>query len=75
MQRPLTPLIAATLACLPTSAQDAGAPKPGLVEPTEGRSIAWFGTLEAGRAEAARTGRPILFLSAAPTCRQVPGVW
>jgi hypothetical protein len=37
--------------------------------------IQWFATLEAGRAEAERTGRPILFVSAAPHCAGVPGIW
>lgn len=51
---------------------------PGPVEvqevPTE-PGIAWFGTWEAALAEAKRTGRPILFHSAAPKCQNVPGVW
>jgi len=38
-------------------------------------AIQWFATLEAGRAEAARTGKPILFLSAAPHCGGVSGIW
>lgn len=37
--------------------------------------IAWFGTWEGALAEAERTKRPILFMSAAPQCRNVPGVW
>ena len=37
--------------------------------------IAWFGTMDAGRAAAEKTGRPILLVSAAPHCRAVPGVW
>jgi hypothetical protein len=37
--------------------------------------IAWFATLEAGRAEAKRTDKPILFLSAAPHCGGVSGLW
>ena len=37
--------------------------------------IQWFPTLEAGRAEAQRTGRPILFVSAAPHCAGVSGIW
>ena len=37
--------------------------------------IAWWPTVEQGRAEAARTGKPIFLLSAAPQCQNVPGVW
>ena len=39
------------------------------------RGITWFGTWELGLAEAKRTGRPILFTSAAPACGTVPGMW
>lgn len=42
--------------------------------PTEA-GIAWFGTWESALAEAKRTNRPILFMSAAPQCQGVPGVW
>ena len=52
-----------------------GPPHPGLVSPVEGNRIAWHGTLEAARAEAKRTGKPILFVSAAPHCGLTPGVW
>lgn len=44
------------------------------VEP-EAPGIAWFGTWDGALAEAKRTGRPILFMSAAPQCSGVPGVW
>ena len=37
--------------------------------------VAWFGTWEGALAEARRTARPILFMSAAPQCQGVPGVW
>ncbi len=37
--------------------------------------VAWFGTWEGALAEASRTGKPILLLSAAPQCRGVPGIW
>ncbi len=50
-------------------------PGPGLVEPRDGERIAWYGTLDAGLAEAKRLNRPILLLSAAPHCHQIPGVW
>ncbi|MGL4554747.1 MAG: hypothetical protein ACRC33_26570 [Gemmataceae bacterium] len=38
-------------------------------------TVAWFTSLEAGLVEAKRTGRPILFLSAAPHCSGVSGIW
>lgn len=44
-------------------------------EPPAAAGIAWFGTWEGALAEAKRTGRPILFQSAAPQCQNVPGVW
>jgi hypothetical protein len=50
-------------------------PGPGVVHPFPGERIAWYGTLEQARDEARRTGRPILLLSAAPHCHNVPGVW
>ncbi len=37
--------------------------------------IAWYGTLKSGLAEAERSGRPILLVSAAPHCTGVPGIW
>ncbi|HET6382084.1 MAG TPA: hypothetical protein VFJ58_01725 [Armatimonadota bacterium] len=37
--------------------------------------IQWFTRLKDGLAEAKRTGKPILYLSAAPSCGGVPGVW
>ena len=37
--------------------------------------IAWYGTLELGRAAASKTGRPILLVAGAPHCGGVPGVW
>lgn len=52
-----------------------GAPGPGKVEVAKGERIAWHGTLEGGLAEAKRLNRPVLLLSAAPHCHQVPGVW
>jgi hypothetical protein len=44
-------------------------------ETSDDDKIAWFGTWEGGLAEAKRTGRPIMLVSAAPHCHQVPGVW
>ncbi|MDP7009984.1 MAG: hypothetical protein QF685_01275 [Verrucomicrobiota bacterium] len=39
------------------------------------KKIAWHGTWKGGLAEAQRTGKPILLLSAAPQCHSVPGIW
>lgn len=41
--------------------------------PTGG--IQWFSTWQSAKAEAARTGRPILLVSAAPHCAGIPGIW
>ena len=38
-------------------------------------SIAWMGSWEQAKTEAARTKRPIMLMSAAPHCRAVPGKW
>ena len=37
--------------------------------------IQWFGNWGQAKAEAKRTGRPILLTSAAPQCSGVPGMW
>lgn len=37
--------------------------------------IQWFSTWQSAKAEAARTGRPILLVSAAPHCAGIPGIW
>lgn len=37
--------------------------------------IAYYATLDRGLAEAKRTGKPILFVSAAPHCAGVSGMW
>ena len=37
--------------------------------------IAWYGVLKDGLAEAKRTGKPILFITAAAQCNGVPGMW
>ncbi len=37
--------------------------------------IAWYGTWKGGLAEAQRTGKPIMLVSAVPQCHSVPGVW
>lgn len=50
------------------AANAANATKPG-------GGIAWYATLDSGLKEAKRTGKPILFLSAAPHCGGVSGIW
>ena len=77
----LLTLLVGSLTAAPTFAQRGGRPErsgpqtPDVLEvPTE-PSIAWFGSWEAGLAEAERTGRPILLMSAAPQCHGVPGMW
>ncbi len=37
--------------------------------------IAWYSTLKSGLAEAQRSNRPILLISAAPHCLGVSGIW
>ena len=37
--------------------------------------IQWFSTWIGGTAEAKRTGRPILLVSAAPHCHGISGLW
>ena len=37
--------------------------------------IAWYSTLDTGLAEAKRSNRPILLVSAAPQCTGVSGIW
>ena len=88
MQRTLhtawTLLALACFAAAPLEAQQgrqrgAGQPGPppegGVVEVPTTPSIAWFGSWEGGLAEAKRTGRPIMLMSATPQCRGVPGMW
>jgi len=41
----------------------------------EAQHIAWYSVWEDARAEASRTGRPILLVSAAPHCSGVSGMW
>ena len=47
----------------------------GPLAAAEGPKIAWYGTLKDGLAEAKRSNRPILLVSAAPQCQNVPGMW
>ena len=51
----------------------AQAEAPKAIAKTE--KIAWHGTWKGGLAEAQRTGKPILLVSAVPQCHSVPGVW
>jgi len=37
--------------------------------------IAWYGVLQDGLDEARRTGKPILFITAAAQCGGIPGMW
>ena len=76
--------LAATLALLITSG-----PASGQLAPPTGASyggsvpasrkvvtgIAWYGVLKDGFAEAKRTGKPILLITAAAQCGGVPGMW
>jgi hypothetical protein len=50
---------------------------PELVSPAKSETggIHWFSTLKPALAFAKRTDRPILFMSAAPHCGGVSGVW
>jgi hypothetical protein len=43
--------------------------------PSSVEEIAWFGTLESARREAARSGRPIFLIAARPCRGGVPGFW
>lgn len=45
------------------------------VEPRSDAIIQYYATLDRGLAEAKRTGKPILFVSAAPHCAGVSGMW
>ena len=38
-------------------------------------AIQWYATLERGLAEAKRTGKPIIFVTGAPHCAGVSGMW
>jgi hypothetical protein len=55
--------------------KDGPPPKKDDGEQARAGGIQWFATWEAGKAEAERTGRPILFVSAAPHCAGVSGIW
>jgi hypothetical protein len=73
----MLPVLAASLLGGRTARAQAPAasrPAPAAAAKETG-GIQWFARLKDGLAEARRTGKPILFLSAAPSCGGVPGVW
>ena len=53
--------------------QSFGGSVPGSEDVVSG--IAWFGVLKDGLKEAKRTGKPIMFVTAAPQCDGIPGMW
>ncbi len=57
------------------AAQEHWPAERGIVEVPTGERIAWYGTLDAARAEAERLDKPLLLLAAAPECQNTPGVW
>ena len=63
------------------AAQERTDPKPSSAaaasqgEGSQPGKIVWFGRWEDAKAEAARTRRPILLMSAAPQCSGAPGMW
>jgi hypothetical protein len=89
MKKPLVPIALAVLLAAPALARGSpptgpgpgGPPRPegkvvgSGVSAAERKAIAWYGTWEGAQAEARRSGKPILLLSAAPHCHNVSGVW
>lgn len=76
----LSAVIAVILMPLPANAQNSpptgpsyGGSVPNSKQVVSG--IAWYGVLKDGLAEAKRTGKPILFVTSAPQCNGVPGMW
>ena len=57
----------------PPSGPSYGGSVPASRKVTSG--IAWYGVLKDGLAEARRTGKPILLITAAAQCNGVPGMW
>jgi len=66
---------AALIASCSSSVSRADSAAPPAAKERAAGGIQWFTRLKDGLAEAKRTGKPILFLSAAPSCGGVPGVW
>ncbi|MEO0445309.1 MAG: hypothetical protein AAF191_04455 [Verrucomicrobiota bacterium] len=58
---------------MPPSTPSYGGAMPESAELVPG--IAWYGVLEDGIAESKRSGKPIFFITAAPQCGGVPGMW
>ena len=54
-----------------------GGPETKTTSPATGKdpTIQWYATLERGLAEAKRTNKPILFVTGAPHCAGVSGMW
>ena len=54
-----------------------GGPETRSTSPATGKdpAIQWYATLERGLAEAKRTNKPILFVTGAPHCSGVSGMW
>ena len=63
-------ILVVVLLCIPLVFFGQGAPAESKTE-----KIAWHGTWKGGLAEAKRTGKPIMLVSAVPQCHSVPGVW
>lgn len=68
------PLLLAADAEQGPPAAERGGQDDVVAAPTTG-GIAWFGRWDDAKAEAERTGRPILLMSAAPQCSGAPGMW
>lgn len=68
-------MVRALLLALLMVAQDDWPEGRGVVEVPKGERIAFFGTLAAAQAEAARIHKPIMLVAAAPECQNTPGVW
>jgi len=72
-------LVLASISAITSSACGQGGPRPsdlGASNLNPGESgIAWYTTWETARAEARRSGRPIMFVAAATQCRGVSGVF
>jgi len=63
------------LMTMPSSAQNNSAKGKKGIARGIAPGIAWYGVLQDGLAEAERTGKAILFVSAAPNCTGVSGIW